>query len=60
VLFLVQRADAVRFKPAAGIDPLYARSLEEVHEAGVAILVYQAQVTPAEIVVTGPLPFSST
>lgn len=60
VLFLVQRADAVRFKPAAGIDPLYARTLEEVHEAGVAILVYQAQVTPAEIVVTGPLPFSFT
>jgi sugar fermentation stimulation protein A len=60
VLFLVQRADAVRFRPAAAIDRLYARTLAEAHEAGVAILVYQTQITPAEIVVTRPLPFSFT
>jgi len=60
VLFLVQRADAFRFRPAAAIDPLYARTLEKVHEEGVAILVYKTQVTPEEIAVTHSLPYSFT
>ncbi|MGW8157507.1 MAG: DNA/RNA nuclease SfsA [Desulfoprunum sp.] len=60
VLFLVQRTDAVRFRPAAAIDPLYARTLEAVHAEGVAILVYQALITPEEIAVTHSLPFSFT
>ncbi len=58
VFFLIQRSDARQFRPAAFIDPLYSATLKQVHEQGVAILVYQAEVSPEEIVVSKPLPFS--
>jgi sugar fermentation stimulation protein A len=58
VLFLVQRSDATCFRPAAAIDPLYALTLREAHRAGVDILVYQTEVSPDEIVISRPLPFS--
>jgi sugar fermentation stimulation protein A len=56
VFFLVQRNDASGFRPAEKIDPVYARTLREAHECGVALLAYQAAVSPDEIAVTGPLP----
>ncbi len=58
VFFLVQRADASMFQPAVLIDPLYSKTLKQVHEHGVTILAYQAEVNLAEIVVSRPLPFS--
>jgi sugar fermentation stimulation protein A len=58
IFYLVQRTDALRFKPAAHIDPLYAKVLEEVTAAGVQVLVYQADVSPRGIHVVGSLPFS--
>ena len=58
LFFLVQRLDADFFRPAAHIDPLYARTLAEVHSQGVRILVYQAEVLPEEIRIVGSLPFS--
>lgn len=56
VLFCVQRSDAERFSPAVAIDPVYARTLEEVHARGVDILAYQADVQPDEICITTKLP----
>ena len=58
LFFLVQRMDAVFFRPAAHIDPVYAKTLAEVHRQGVQILVYQAAVSPNGIRVAGSLPFS--
>ena len=58
IFFLVQRMDAKIFRPAAHIDPLYAEMLARVHRQGVQILVYQAEVTPRSIEVTGSLPFA--
>lgn len=58
LFFLVQRLDADFFRPAAHIDPLYARTLAEVHSQGVRILVYQAEVLPEGIRIVGALPFS--
>lgn len=58
IFFLVQRTDARQFRPATFIDPLYSTTLRQVHELGVAILVYQAEISPEEIVVSQPLPFS--
>ena len=51
ILFLVQRQDADLFKPATFIDQTYSRLLSEAQANGVDIVVYQAQVTPAEITV---------
>ena len=56
ILFLVQRADARQFAPAAAIDPLYAETLARVRDEGVMILAYKAEVTPEAIEVTGSLP----
>ncbi len=56
ILFLVQRRDALRFAPAAAIDPLYAATLAQVRRAGVLAMAYQAEVTPEKIEVTGSLP----
>ena len=58
LLFLVQRRDADRFRPASHIDPLYARTLAQVQKIGVRILVYQADVRPEGIKIARPLPFS--
>ncbi len=60
VFFLVQRSDAIGFRPAARIDPLYARTLREVHDDGVAVLAFQAAVSTETISITGPLPYSLT
>jgi len=58
LFFLVQRLDADFFRPAAHIDPLYAKTLAEAHRQGVRILVYQAEVSPEGIRIAGSLPFS--
>lgn len=56
IFFCVQRTDANQFRPAAHIDPLYARTLSEVAEKGVQILAYQAEVCPQSITISTPLP----
>ena len=58
VFFLVQRPDARHFCPATHIDPLYSATLRKVHDLGVAIVVYQAEISPEAITVSRPLPFS--
>lgn len=58
IFYLVQRGDAEIFRPAGHIDPTYAEALRQVHQKGVKILVYQADVGPQGISVLKPLPFS--
>lgn len=58
IFYLVQRMDADRFSPASHIDPTYSKALLDAANAGVIILVYQAEVSPAGIQVVGQLPFS--
>jgi sugar fermentation stimulation protein A len=56
-VYVVQRADAVRFRPATAIDPAYARELARVAAQGVKILVLQEKVDPPEITLAQTLPF---
>ncbi|HHN75213.1 MAG TPA: DNA/RNA nuclease SfsA [Acidobacteria bacterium] len=56
LLFVVQREDADHFRPAAAIDPAYARALAAAHAEGVEILCYQARVSPREICLRRALP----
>ncbi len=59
VLFCVQRSDAALCKPAAHIDPVYAETVAWAATRGVHFLAYQAEVTPQEIAIRRPLPFST-
>jgi len=58
IFFLVQRMDADRFSPASQIDSIYGEVLYQATEAGVMLLVYQAEVCPERIQVVRPLPYS--
>ena len=58
IFFLVQRQDAIRFGPAAHIDPLYAKTLAQAHQHGVEVLAYQADVSPDAIEVRQHLPIT--
>jgi sugar fermentation stimulation protein A len=56
-IFVVQRQDAALFRPAAVIDPAYARELSRAASRGVRILVFQEKVLPPEITLASTLPF---
>ncbi len=56
-VFVVQREDARILKPAAQLDPGYARELALAARNGVEILVIQEKVTPPEINLASTLPF---
>ena len=56
-VFVVQRADVVRFAPAVAVDPAYARELARAAATGVNILVIREKVTPPEITLAETLPF---
>lgn len=56
MLYVVQRTDVFVFSPAKAIDPEYARLLKKAKQAGVEILVMQAQVSPGAITLKQPLP----
>jgi len=56
-VFVVQREDARLFRPAAQVDPAYARELARAAAAGVRILVFQEKVRPPTITLAEPLPF---
>ena len=57
MLYVIQRSDGNQFKPARHIDSAYSKSLKEVHEQGVEILVYRAEVKPEEIKIVEKIPF---
>ncbi len=56
-VFVVQRDDAALMRPAAAIDPAYARELAAVWRQGVQILVLAAAVRPPAVTLTRILPF---
>ena len=56
IFFLVQRTDAVRFRPADDIDPAYGRILREVAQKGVEIIVYDVEITTGGIRLRKALP----
>jgi sugar fermentation stimulation protein A len=55
MLFVVQRNDCNRLRPAADLDPAYAAALKEAAKAGVELLCYDCEVTTAEVVLRRPL-----
>ena len=56
VLFCIQRSDASSFMPAKSIDPEYSETLCKVHQNGVKVIAYQADVTPERIVIARKIP----
>jgi sugar fermentation stimulation protein A len=56
IFFLIQRMDAQRFAPAAGIDPAYARKLVQAKGHGVEIVTRDVVIDPARIRVHRSLP----
>lgn len=57
MLFLMQRNDCYRFAVAGDIDPHYAARFEAAIAAGVQVLVYQCDMSPEKIVVSGRVGF---
>jgi sugar fermentation stimulation protein A len=59
-VFVVQRQDAQVLRPAAAIDPAYARELTIAAAHGVNIMVLQEKIDPPEITLASMLPFDLT
>ena len=59
-VFMVQRQDAQLLRPAAAIDPAYARELALAAAQGVKIMVFQEKIEPPEITLASSLPFDLT
>jgi sugar fermentation stimulation protein A len=59
-VFVVQRQDARVLRPAATVDPAYARELAGAVAHGVNILVLQEKIAPPEITLASMLPFDLT
>jgi sugar fermentation stimulation protein A len=59
-VFVVQRADARLLRPAAAIDPAYARTLAAVAANGVKLIVLQEKIAPPEITLASLLPIELT
>ncbi len=51
-LFVVQRTDCHAFSACHELDPAFANALEQVADAGVEVLVYGCEMSPAAIRVT--------
>ena len=56
ILYLVQRGDCDRFGLAGDIDPAYARAAAAARDAGVGVLCYACDVSPAGIRLARALP----
>ena len=57
---MVQRQDAQLLRPAAAIDPAYARELALAAAQGVKIMVFQEKIDPPEITLASSLPYDLT
>ena len=58
VLFVVQRTDCDRFKACAELDPVFARTLDDVAEAGVEVLVYACEIDERRVALKGRIPWA--
>ena len=45
IVFIIQREDAVRFRPNSRLDPEFMEALREAHRNGVEVFAYLCQVT---------------
>lgn len=54
-LFVVQRTDCDSFSACHDLDPAFAAALERVADAGVEVLVYGCEMSPAAIRVARPM-----
>jgi sugar fermentation stimulation protein A len=57
VLFVVQRMDCESFSACAELDPLFARTLDDVADQGVEVLVYACDVAQTGIAIARRLPW---
>lgn len=58
LFFCVQHNRAMSVGPAQEIDPDYCKTLEQAIDAGVEVLAYRCKLTPGEIALVAPIPFS--
>ncbi|CAA7616916.1 DNA/RNA nuclease SfsA [Magnetospirillum sp. UT-4] len=56
MLYLVQREDCTGFRPAADVDPAYARGLAEAVADGVETICYSCRLSLDGIIVMNPMP----
>lgn len=56
LVFMVQREDCTRFRPACDIDPSYAKLLHQAYQKGVVVIAYSCKVSPTGINIIGELP----
>lgn len=57
IFFLIQRTDAVLFRPADRIDPAYGEELRRAYNAGVEILVHDVNIDSRAVVLRNEVPF---
>lgn len=56
MMFLIQRSDATRMKPARDVDPAYAEALNRAAARGVEVLAYRCEISPEEIWLSKSVP----
>ncbi len=55
VIFIIQRQDAVSFRPHTKMDPAFSQVLYEAQAAGVKVLAFRCSVTETEICLDAPV-----
>lgn len=58
VIFLVQREDALCFRPNDATDPAFGHALRQAREAGVGIYCYRCEIAPEEVRLVGEVPLA--
>ncbi len=56
MLYIIQRSDGDKFRPADAIDPAYGRALRQARSEGVDLMCYRAEVNPQYIRVEQAVP----
>lgn len=54
-LFVIQRTDCDRFRPAADLDPGFAAAFEAARAAGVEVHAHMCDMTPEAVTLAGPV-----
>lgn len=56
IVFIIQRGDAVKFRPNSRLDPEFTEALREAHRSGVEVYAYLSHVTLKSIQVVDEVP----
>lgn len=56
ILFVIQRGDALAFRPHAAADPEFGRALRRAAKAGVELYAYRCRVSRTEVAITDRVP----